>query len=119
MKLWIKKPLENFLKKPTVTNICKICTEIKSKNESLLASQIDLETNPAKRQKQNSANNSFPTNSNENDSNICKIMKKFSEAKCNEPISPIQNLNPNEKIALKDSTIETSNIPESLDDKSL
>lgn len=106
-----KKALDTFLRKPSVTNIRKICTEIKSKNDSLLASQIETNSNSAKRHKQNFTNISFPTNPTENDSNIRKIATKSPEAKCNEHNSSIPYLNYNDKIALKDTSVKTSNIP--------
>lgn len=54
-----QKFLDTFLRKPAVANIRKICTEIKSKNASLLPNQFEPNYNPAKRQKKNSLTTPF------------------------------------------------------------
>lgn len=52
------KFFENILEKPTVTNVCKLFSEVKKHNEILSSYEISSKTNHAKRKKSNCLKNS-------------------------------------------------------------
>lgn len=108
-----KKILENIQKKLTITNIRKLCFELKKQNKILSTNQICPGINPAKRQKQNTS----PFVETNNDTKLRKISKKSLEQKHTVPKIVNQNSNYIQKTSIKVNIITNLNSPERLGDK--